>query len=260
MFRAGYALLNGVGTEAKVVEGKAWVEKAAAAGHKNALAVLGELAAADARAAKRTPPDKQVGPVDDAVFKALTTLQNDTAVALGQPAIVALLKATWSDADYSTVEEDLARELIDATARPLAVTGPAGVTLTFTKTVDASVAAIFPQYLQGEFNVLNGEYYKQVWSSTGIAGVYLGGCHVSDNGRALMNRILAEQLFEGVKFNASQGGTSFETLFSVLKASHDAADPALQAEFRKEIKSAIGAIEAGGHIVPAAWKEIPWLK
>lgn len=261
MFRAGYALVNGVGTEAKVVEGKAWIEKAAAAGDKNAAAVLVELAAADARAAQRTPPDKQVGPVDDADFKALTTLQNDaTTVTLGQPAIVALLKATWSDADYSTVEEDLARELIDATARPLVVTGPAGVTLTFTKTVDASVSALFPQYLQGEFNVLNGEYYKQVWSSTGIAGVYLGGCHVSENGRALMNRILAEQLFEGVKFNASQGGTSFETLFSVLKASHDAAAPALQAEFRKEIKSAIGAIEAAGHSVPAAWKDLAWLK
>ena len=83
---------------------------------------------------------------------------------------------------------------------------------------------------------------------------------MSENGRALMNRILAEQLFEGVKFNASQGGTSFETLFSVLKASHDAAAPALQAEFRKEIKSAIGAIEAAGHSVPAAWKDLAWLK
>ncbi|MCY2959757.1 MAG: hypothetical protein NTY35_06290 [Planctomycetota bacterium] len=261
MFRAGVALVNGTDTAANVVEGKAWLEKAAAADHKNSAAVLAELAAAEARAALRTPPDKQAGPVDEAVFKALTTLNDDTAtVMLGQPAIVALLKAMWWDADYSAIEEDLARELADSAARPLVVTGPDGASLRFTKTVDASAAAIFPQYLQGEFNVLNGEYYKQVWVTTGIVGVYIGGCHASATGRAYMNRILSEQLFDGVKFNAGQGGVSFEKLFGTLKVVHDDSNPVLQAEFRKEILQAIGQIEAAGHSVPAAWKDLPWLK
>jgi hypothetical protein len=262
MFRAGYALAYGTGTTKDEAAGKVWLEKAAKAGHARASATLAELAAADARAALRTPPDKKTGAVDATVFQTLSDLQNDTATTtLGEPALGALLKAVWWDADYSPVEEDLARELRDASARPLVVTSVDGRTLTFTKTVDATVAEVFPQYLQGEFNVLNGEYYKQVWAKTVNAGVFLGGCHVNDNGRTFMRGFLAQNIFDGVKFTANQGGQSFDAIFGALKTAHDDANPALQAEFRREISEAIKLIEQQGiYSVPDTYKNAAWLK
>lgn len=243
--------------------GLVWIRKAATANDRNAKLMLADIEKLEARAAARPPLDTKVAGVTDGVFLALQAMQATPGAAIDEAMLRALINAVWSDAGYSSIDEDLAQELISP-VRPVVVTTADGRSVNVTKTVQADHRENFSQIFPVSFQPTNLQYYFVLWQRTGIAGLLIAACEVSTAAKAEITKAVAKGLYDAVLTDGEKSSTELAKYTAHLKAGHDNASPEMQKKYRELIRNALDAAErAAGQFGKSqfdAFGKLPWLK
>ena len=259
----GRALYTGTLATKDQAAGLAWIRKAADANDQNAKQILADIEKLDAREAARPPLDAKLEGVTPEVFAALKSIQTASTPAIDEAALRKLIDAVWFDADYSNLDEDLAQELADA-KRPVMLTSSDGQSVTFDKPLPTEATVNFGQIFPVNFQPTNLQFYFVLWQRTTNAGLLVGGTRVSVQAKSSIEGALAKGMYDMAIKAPSVATSELTQYFNVLKASHDAATPKVQNDFRNVIRSSLDkanrAAEMQANVQLKPYINLLWLK
>ncbi len=207
----------------------------------------------------RAQTDAAPPAVPGEVFEVLSLVQAAADHAYSVAEVERLFRAVWWDVTYDQNEERLMK-LLNGATRPVAIAGPEGRTLSFTKTAAPDAMRQQRFLLPGNFSPNDSTYFVHAFANTKYAGVFIGACRVHENAANIMETSLNDMINQARFQTKTAGEDMVVKLFTELEAGYRAANPAIQGEFADIVRRAVARYSSDPKVLPESVRTAAWLR